>query len=76
MHGTLASCWWGREHQLFNRDCDLVQRDWAQYIVPTAVPAFPFRFWDNLVGAAIGKLPIEALQSLHTQLYDQKDVLD
>ena len=59
-----------REHQFFDREWDVVQGDLAQYIVPTAVPAFPFRFRDNLVGAAIGTVPIEALRSLYTQLYD------
>ena len=59
-------------HLYFNRDWDEVQKDLAQYIVPTAVPAFPFRFRDNMVGAAIGEVPIEALQSLYTKLYDLK----
>ena len=34
-----------------------------------AVPAFPFRFRDNLVGAAMGHVPITALQALYTKLH-------
>ena len=46
-----------------------VRKHIAEFVRPMAVPAFPFRFRDNLVGAAIGHVPIDALQALYTRLY-------
>ena len=58
-----------REHQFFNREWSVVHKEVAEFIRPMAVPAFPFRFRDNLVGAAVGQVPIAALQALYTRLY-------
>ena len=58
-----------QEHLYFNGEWKKVPKDLADYNVPTAVPAFPFRSTDKLVGAAIGQVPTEALQSLYTKLY-------
>ena len=66
----LRACAIYGEHQSFDRAWGEVRKDIAKFITPLAIHAFPFRFRDNLVGAAVGHVPIEALQALYSKPYD------